>query len=208
MSINMSDLGYYGFDLLKDEPAIDHILNQKPESIRDMTDLLFEYSRMDGTLTHSTAQAATEFFNEYSVGDIVEEFQGLSRDVLNTISIERAHVYFAERDFTDMLYKEYENREYPQDMTDSERMLAILFDVSVENDLGLEKEYPEIALAGLHAHTPEHFMEVTGFTSVENLPDHFKNYEEFIDCINSENKQEQSRPAVQLNKPTGKGLER
>jgi hypothetical protein len=30
------------------------------------------------------------------------------------------------KDFTDMLCNEYEDREYPQDMTDSERMLAIL----------------------------------------------------------------------------------
>ena len=206
MNINMSDLGYYGFDLLKDEAAINHILNQKPEYISEMTDILFEYPRMDGTLTRSTAQAAKELFNEYSVGDVVKEFQDWPHDVLDSMSIEMAHVYFAERDFTNMLYEEYEDREYPQDMTDSEKMLAIIFDVSVENDLGLEKEHAEIALAGLHAHTPEHFMEVTGFTSVEKLPDHFKNYEEFIDCINLENQHD--RPAVQLNKPPGKGLER
>jgi hypothetical protein len=48
-------------------------------------------------------------------------------------------------------------------------------------------------------------MEVTDFTSVEKLPNDFKDYEEFIDCINSENKQEQS---IQINKPMGKGLER
>lgn len=203
MSINMSDLGYYGFDLLKDD--IDHILNQKPESISEMTDLLFEYPRMNGTLTYSTAQAAKELFNEYSVGDVVKEFQGWPDRVLNSMNVEMAHIYFAEKDFTDMLYEEYENREYPQDMANSERIQAIIFDVSVENDLGLEKEYVDIALAGLHAHTPEYFMEVTDFTSVEKLPNDFKDYEEFIDCINSENKQEQS---IQINKPTGKGLER
>jgi hypothetical protein len=73
---------------------------------------------------------------------------------LNSMNVEMAHIYFAEKDFTDMLYEEYENREYPQDMADSERIQAIIFDVSVENDLGLEKEYVDIALAGLHAHTP------------------------------------------------------
>lgn len=53
-------------------------------------------------------------------------------------------------------------------------------DVSVENDLGLEKEHAEIALAGLHTHTLEDFMDLTGFTSLETLPDDFKNHKEFM----------------------------
>ena len=200
----MTNLEHYGLDLLQDDAITQYLVDQKPESISEITDILFEQARANGTLTFSTVDAAKELFDTHPLNEIIEEFQDFPVDT-NTITEETVHVYFAEKDFTDMLCNEYEDREYPQDMTDSERMLAILFDVSVENDLGLEKEHAEIALAGLHAHTPEHFIEVTGFTSLETLPDHFKDYEEFIDCINSENKQEQS---IQINKPTGNTMEK
>ncbi len=175
----MTNLEHYGLDLLQDDAIMQYLIDQKPESISEITDILFEQARANGTLTFSTVDAAKELFDTHPLNEIIEEFQGFPVDA-NTITEENVHVYFAEKDFTDMLCNEYEDREYPQDMTDSERMLVILFDVSVENDLGLEKEHAEIALAGLHAHTPEHFMEVTGFTSLETLPDDFKNHKEFM----------------------------
>ena len=200
----MTNLEHYGLDLLQDDAIMQYLIDQKPESISEITDILFEQARANGTLTFSTADAAKELFDTHPLNEIIEEFQEFPVDA-NTITEENVHVYFAEKDFTDMLCNEYENREYPQDMTDSEKMLAIIFDVSAENDLGLEKEHAEIALAGLHAHTPEDFMEITGFTLVEKLPDHFKNHQEFIDCINSENQQEQS---TQINKPTDNIMEK
>lgn len=175
----MTNLEHYGLDLLQDDAIMQYLIDQTPESISEISDILFEQARANGTLTFSTVDAAKELFDTHPLNEIIEEFQEFPVDA-NTLNEEVVHVYFAEKDFTDMLCNEYETREYPQDMTDSERMLAILFDVSAENDLGLEKEYAEIALAGLHAHTPEDFMEITGFTSVENLPDDFKNHKEFM----------------------------
>lgn len=175
----MTNLEHYGLDLLQDDAIMQYLIDQTPESISEISDILFEQARANGTLTFSTVDAAKELFDTHPLNEIIEEFQEFPVDA-NTLNEEVVHVYFAEKDFTDMLCNEYETREYPQDMTDSERMLAILFDVSAENDLGLEKEQAEIALAGLHAHTPEDFMEITGFTSVENLPDDFKNHKEFM----------------------------
>ncbi|MDU2095108.1 MAG: hypothetical protein E7E73_00185 [Negativicoccus succinicivorans] len=182
----MTNLEHYGLDLLQDDAVMQYLIDQKPESISEITDILFEQARANGTLTFSTVDAAKELFDAHPLNEIIEEFQEFPVDA-NTLNEEVVHVYFAEKDFTDMLCNEYEDREYPQDMTDSEKMLAIIFDVSVENGLGLEKEHAEIALAGLHAHTPEDFIEMTDFTSLETLPDDFKNYQEFIDCVNSEN---------------------
>ncbi len=175
----MTNLEHYGLDLLQDDAIMQYLIDQTPESISEISDILFEQARANGTLTFSTVDAAKELFDTHPLNEIIEEFQEFPVDA-NTLNEEVVHVYFAEKDFTDMLCNEYETREYPQDMTDSERMLAILFDVSAENDLGLEKEQAEIALAGLHAHTLEDFMEITGFTSVENLPDDFKNHKEFM----------------------------
>lgn len=175
----MTNLEHYGLDLLQDDAIMQYLIDQKPESISEIMDILFEQAHANGTLTFSTVDAAKELFDAHPLNEIIEEFQDFPVDA-NTITEETVHVYFAEKDFAEMLYEEYENREYPQDMTDSERMLAILFDVSIENDLGLEKEHAEIALAGLHAHTPEDFMDLTGFTSLENLPDDFKNHKEFM----------------------------
>lgn len=175
----MTNLEHYGLDLLQDDAIMQYLIDQKPESISEITDILFEQARANGTLTFSTVDAAKELFDTHPLNEIIEEFQDFPVDA-NSITEETVHVYFAEKDFTDMLYEEYEDREYPQDITDSEKILAILFDVSVENDLGLEKEFAEIALAGLHTHTPEDFLEITGFTSVEKIPDHFKNHKEFM----------------------------
>lgn len=175
----MNNLEHYGLDLLQDDAIMQYLIDQKPESVNEITDILFEQARANGTLTFSTVDAAKELFDAHPLNEIIEEFQKFPIDA-NTLNEENVHVYFAEKDFSEMLYEEYGNREYPQDITDSEKMLAIIFDVSVENDLGLEKEFAEIALAGLHAHTPEDFMDLTGFTSLENFPDDFKNHKEFM----------------------------
>ena len=175
----MTNLEHYGLDLLQDDAIMQYLIDQKPESTSEIMDILFEQARANGTLTFSTVDAAKELFDTHPLNEIIEEFQDFPVDS-NTITEETVHVYFAEKDFSEMLCNEYEDREYPQDMTDSERMLAILFDVSIENDLGLEKEHAEIALAGLHAHTPEDFLEITNFTSQEKLPDDFKNHKEFM----------------------------
>ncbi|MDU4203372.1 MAG: DUF4116 domain-containing protein [Negativicoccus succinicivorans] len=175
----MSNLEHYGLDLLQDDAIMQYLIDQKPESVSEITDILFEQARANGTLTFSTVDAAKELFDAHPLNEIIEEFQEFPVDA-NTLNEENVHVYFAEKDFAEMLCNEYEDREYPQDITDSEKMLAIIFNVSVENDLGLEKDFAEIALAGLHAHTPEDFMDLTGFTSLENFPDDFKNHKEFM----------------------------
>ena len=146
----MTNLEHYGLDLLQDDAIMQYLIDQKPESISEITDILFEQARANGTLTFSTADAAKELFDTHPLNEIIEEFQDFPVEA-NTLNEEVVHVYFAEKDFAEMLYGEYENREYLQDITDSEKMLAIIFDVSVENDLGLEEDWEEIRLAGKYS---------------------------------------------------------
>jgi hypothetical protein len=56
----MTNLEHYGLDLLQDDAITQYLVDQKPESISEITDILFEQARANGTLTFSTVDAAKE----------------------------------------------------------------------------------------------------------------------------------------------------
>ena len=128
----------YGASELK-KYAIENVLEKKPKTIGELTEIAFDRAYDDGTLTFSDARAQKEILEEYTRSEVYKELQdmGFTESVPDVGAM---HIIFAENKFAAEMSK-YVSPYIPRkDMTDSEKIFAGIYKLSVDNNLGFEKE--------------------------------------------------------------------
>ncbi|MDU2095113.1 MAG: hypothetical protein E7E73_00210 [Negativicoccus succinicivorans] len=128
----------YGASELK-KYAIENVLEKKPKTIGELTEIAFDRAYDDGTLTFSDARAQKEILEEYTLSEAYKELQdmGFTESVPDVGAM---HIIFAENKFADEMAKYVSPYMPRKDMTDSEKIFAGIYKLSVDNNLGFEKE--------------------------------------------------------------------
>lgn len=146
---NLLPLSNYGLDLLNERSNI--FENFDFYSIYDISNVIFEYAYMDGSLTYNSHRAQEEVFDNYSFSEVLEFLRdmGFSLDQLadNGLGIEQIHIYLCEHEFVEYFYNISDNFEknLSDIFTDKELLLISLYDLSNIHELTdlqkvLEKE--------------------------------------------------------------------
>lgn len=128
----------YGASELK-KYAIENVLEKKPKTIGELTEIAFDRAYDDGTLTFSEDRAQQEILEEYTLSEAYKELQdmGFTESVPDVSAM---HIIFAENKFAAEMSKYVSPYIIRKDMTDSEKIFAGLYKLSVDNNLGFEKE--------------------------------------------------------------------
>lgn len=123
----------YGYTLLSDQ--FDYLLEEgfEFENEYDLASEIFNYARMDGTLTYNTMHAEMELISNYGLDDISEMEMFEYCNNAEQMHIEACEETFR-NDFSD--YLENTNINFP-DLSERERILLACYAISNDKELDL-----------------------------------------------------------------------
>lgn len=140
---DLDDMREYGVRLLSEgfDSILDYLEDYDEVEPSEISDLLFYPSRMDGTLTNWPLKSERQMINNYDLEQIIEK----SNIYGNELNSSQLHVSFAEDEFREYFSKilRYVQEEAP-DLTPREQIIETCLQISISNDLGIEKYDIEI----------------------------------------------------------------
>ena len=140
---DLDDMREYGVRLLSErfDSILDYLEDYDGVEPSEISDLLFYPSRMDGTLTNWPLKSERQMINNYDLEEIIEK----SNIYGNELNSSQLHVSFAEDEFREYFSEilGYVQEEAP-DLTPREQIIETCLQISIYNDLGIEKYDEEI----------------------------------------------------------------
>ncbi len=140
---DLDDMREYGVRLLSEEfdSILDYLEDYDEVEPSEISDLLFYPSRMDGTLTNWPLKSERQMINNYDLEQIIEK-SNINGNELNSSQL---HVSFAEDEFREYFSEilGYVQEEAP-DLTPREQIIETCLQISIHNDLEIEKYDIEI----------------------------------------------------------------
>lgn len=140
---DLDDMREYGVRLLSEgfDSILDYLEDYDEVEPSEISDLLFYPSRMDGTLTNWPLKSERQMINNYDLEQIIEK-SNINGNELNSSQL---HVSFAEDEFREYFSEilGYVQEEAP-DLTPREQIIETCLQISISNDLGIEKYDIEI----------------------------------------------------------------
>ena len=128
------NLEEYGYNLLSEQ--FDILLDEgfEFENEYDLSNIIFSYPRMDGTLTYNTMQAERELLSTYNLDEIANDSKFEYCNNTEQMHIEACEEAFR-NEFSD--YLENIDMNFP-DLDEKEQVLLTCYAISNDKDLGLE----------------------------------------------------------------------
>lgn len=140
---DLDDMREYGVRLLSEgfDSILDYLEDSDEVEPSEISDLLFYPSRMDGTLTNWPLKSERQMINNYDLEQIIEK-SNINGNELNSSQL---HVSFAEDEFREYFSEilGYVQEEAP-DLTPREQIIETCLQISIYNDLEIEKYDIEI----------------------------------------------------------------